>query len=92
MYRVDYSTDYQCTYDKGKADDCGSYQKRYGEQADPIYIQQLDKEQLHRSVTDVDEIRRKFTNLRAEYLENEENWAFPVNGQNRGDKEQRNKL
>lgn len=63
-----------------------------GEQADPIYIQQLDKEQLHRSVTDVDEIRRKFTNLRAEYLENEENWAFPVNGQNRGDKEQRNKL
>ena len=63
-----------------------------GEQADPIYIQQLEKEQIHRSVTDVDEIRRKFTNLRAEYLENEENWAFPVNGQNRGDKEQRNKL
>ena len=44
-----------------------------GEQQEPIYIQQLEKEQLHRSVTDVDEIRRKFTNLRTEYLENEEN-------------------
>ena len=54
-----------------------------GEQAEPIYIQQLEKEQLHRSVTDVDEIRRKFTNLRTEYLENEESWTFPVNGQNR---------
>ena len=54
-----------------------------GEQAEPIYIQQLEKEQLHRSVTDVDEIRRIFTNLRTEYLENGENWAFPVNGQNR---------
>ena len=54
-----------------------------GEQAEPIYIQQLEKEQLHRSVTDVDEIRRKFTNLRTEYLENGENWTFPVNGQNR---------
>ena len=54
-----------------------------GEQAEPIYIQQLEKVQLHRSVTDVDEIRRKFTNLRTEYLENEENWIFPVNGQNR---------
>ena len=54
-----------------------------GEQAEPIYIQQLEKEQLHRSVTDVDEIRRKFTNLRTEYLKNEENWTFPVNGQNR---------
>ena len=31
-----------------------------GEQAEPIYIQQLEKEQLHRSVTDVDEIRRKY--------------------------------
>lgn len=54
-----------------------------GEQAEPIYIQQLEKEQLHRSITDVDEIRRKFTNLRTEYLENEESWTFPVNGQNR---------
>ena len=54
-----------------------------GEQAEPIYIQQLEKEQSHRNVTDVDEIRRKFTNLRTEYLENEESWTFPVNGQNR---------
>ena len=46
-------------------------------------VQQMEKEQLHRSVTDVDEIRSKFANLRTEYLENEENWAFPVNGQNR---------
>ena len=44
-----------------------------GEQAEPIYVRQLEKEQLHRSVIDVDEIRRKFTNLRTEYLENEEN-------------------
>ena len=63
LYHVDYSTDYQCPYDKG--------------------IQQLEKEQIHRSITGVDEIRRKFTNPRTEYLENEENWAFPVNGQNR---------
>ena len=54
-----------------------------GEQAEPIYIQQLEKEQLHRSVTDVDEIRRKYTNLRTEYMGNKENWTFPVNGQNR---------
>ena len=53
-----------------------------GEQAEPIYIQQLETEQLHRRITDVDEIRRKFTNLRTEYLENEENRSFPVNGQN----------
>ena len=44
-----------------------------GEQAEPIYIQQLEKEQIHRSVTDVDEIRRKFTNLRTEYQKSEEN-------------------
>ena len=53
-----------------------------GEQAEPIYIQQLETEQLHRRITDVDEIRRKFTNLRTEYLENEESRSFPVNGQN----------
>ena len=53
-----------------------------GEQAEPVYIQQLETEQLHRSITDVDEIRRKFTNLRTEYLENEESRSFPVNGQN----------
>lgn len=53
-----------------------------GEQAEPVYIQQLETGQLHRSITDVDEIRRKFTNLRTEYLETEENRSFPVNGQN----------
>ena len=52
-----------------------------GEQAEPVYIQQLEKEKLHRSVTDVDEIRRKFTSLRTEYLDNEESWTFPVNGE-----------
>ena len=34
-------------------------------------IRELEKEQLHRSVTDVDENRSKFANLRTEYLENE---------------------
>ena len=42
LYHVDYSTDYQCTYDKGK----------------------------------VDEIRRKYTNLRTEYMGNKENWTL----------------
>lgn len=54
-----------------------------GEQAEPIYIQQLEKEQLHRRVIDVDEIRKKFTNLRTDCLEEKENWIFPINGQNR---------
>lgn len=38
-----------------------------GEQAEPIYIQQLEKEQLHRSVKDVDERLRIMLQNRSIY-------------------------
>ncbi|MGN1276803.1 MAG: DUF4118 domain-containing protein [Floccifex sp.] len=53
-----------------------------GEEVNPVYIQQLEDKQLHRSVSDMDQIRRKFTDLRTEYLEEKQDWAFPVYGQN----------
>lgn len=51
-----------------------------GRQSEPIYIQQSGKEQIHRSVSDADEIRKRYTNLRTEYLEEEEAYGYPVNG------------
>ena len=42
-----------------------------GRQSEPIFIQQSGKEQIHRSVPDADEIRKRYTNLRTEYLEEE---------------------
>lgn len=53
-----------------------------GEQAEPVFIQQLGGEQIHRNAADVDEIRHSFTDLRTEYVENEDTWLFPINGQN----------
>lgn len=54
-----------------------------GKQSTPIYIQQLEKEQIHRYVSDVETIRRKFTNMETKYLEEERDWQFPVNGQDK---------
>lgn len=51
-----------------------------GRQSEPIYIQQSGKEQIHRSVPDEEEIRNRYTNLRTEYLEEEEDYGYPVNG------------
>ena len=51
-----------------------------GRQSEPIYIQQSGKEQIHRSVPDADEIRKIYTDLRTEYLEEEEGYGYPVNG------------
>lgn len=51
-----------------------------GRQSEPIFIQQSGKEQIHRSVPDADEIRKKYTNLRTEYLEEEDTYGYPVNG------------
>ena len=53
-----------------------------GEQAKPIYIQQLEDQQIHRSVNDVDKLRQRFTDLRDEYLKDDEYYSYPVNGQN----------
>lgn len=51
-----------------------------GRQSEPIYIQQSGKEQIHRSVSDAETIRKKYTNLRTESLEEEEEYGYPVNG------------
>ena len=51
-----------------------------GRQSEPIYIQQSGKEQIHRRVPDVEEIRKKYMNLRNEYLEEKETYGYPVNG------------
>ena len=40
-----------------------------GRQGDNIYIQQVDNRQIHRSISDINELRGKFSNLRSEYLE-----------------------
>ena len=51
-----------------------------GRQSGPVYIQQVGEEQIHRNVTDLEEMRGRFTNLRTEYLEDQENYYYPVNG------------
>lgn len=51
-----------------------------GRQSAPIYIQQSGKEQIHRGLPDVEEIRKKYTDLRTEYLEEEDTYGYPVNG------------
>ena len=51
-----------------------------GRQSEPIYIQQSGKEQIHRGVPDAEEIRKKYMDLRTEYLEEEDTYGYPVNG------------
>ena len=51
-----------------------------GRQGAPVYIQQVGGEQIHRSVQKPAELRGKFSNLRTEYLEDEDAWYYPVNG------------
>lgn len=51
-----------------------------GRQSEPVYIQQIGKEQIHRSVTDLEELRGRLANLRTEYLEDQEEYYFPING------------
>lgn len=52
-----------------------------GRQSDPVFIQQLAGEQIHRRIEDIDEMRRKYEDLRMEYVREEGNWVFPINGQ-----------
>ncbi|MGN0295573.1 MAG: DUF4118 domain-containing protein [Lachnospiraceae bacterium] len=51
-----------------------------GTLGDAIYIQQTGEEQIHRSLPDAEELRRRFSNLRTEYLEDEEAFCYPVDG------------
>ena len=52
-----------------------------GRQSEPIFIQQSGKEQIHRSVPDADEIRKRYTKSSTEYLEEEDTYGYPVNRQ-----------
>lgn len=52
-----------------------------GSQEEPIYIQQVGEEQIHRSVENPEELRRMFRNLCTEYQEEEDAYYYPVNGQ-----------
>lgn len=45
-----------------------------------IHVQQVGEKQIHRSVRDPDELCRKYTDLRTEYLEEEDTYYYPVNG------------
>ncbi|MSS01855.1 DUF4118 domain-containing protein [Floccifex porci] len=51
-----------------------------GEQKNPVYVQQIEDRQIHRTVTNVDEIVKTYTNLREEYLEDLDSFGFPVYG------------
>lgn len=51
-----------------------------GRQGEVFYLQQVGEEQIHRDVPDPEKLRRRFSNLRTEYLEDEETWSYPVNG------------
>lgn len=51
-----------------------------GRHSGPIYIQQAGKEQIHRRVPDAEGLRKRYTDLRTEYLEEEEGYGYPVNG------------
>ena len=51
-----------------------------GKQGEKIYIQQVKDRQVHRNISEIDELRGKFANLRAEYLEIEDEYCYPVNG------------
>ena len=51
-----------------------------GRQSDPIYIQQSGDETIHRRVPRVEDLRSKYTDLRSEYLEEEDAYGYPVNG------------
>lgn len=50
-----------------------------GQQTNPVFIQQLEEKQLHRSIAD--EMRQKYVNMRTEYERDQENWIFPIHGQ-----------
>ena len=51
-----------------------------GKQSEPVYIQQVGEEQIHRNVRDLEKLRGRFTNPRTEYLEDQENYYYSVNG------------
>ncbi|MCI6858015.1 MAG: DUF4118 domain-containing protein [Eubacterium sp.] len=54
-----------------------------GTQMKSIYIQQVGKEQIHRRVPDMEELRGKYSNLRTEYVKETDGYYFPVNGRER---------
>ena len=51
-----------------------------GRQSEPIYIQQSGEKQIHRGAADIEELRENYSNLRTEYLEDDEAYGYPVNG------------
>lgn len=51
-----------------------------GKLHDPTYIQKRDGEFIHRYVNNPEGLRLKFTDLRDEYLEEDDGYCYPVNG------------
>ncbi|MGM9946577.1 sensor histidine kinase [Floccifex sp.] len=51
-----------------------------GNQTNPIYIQQSGKEQIHRNIPNIDELMEIYSNLSTEYIDEQENYGYPVNG------------
>ncbi|MDD6070354.1 MAG: DUF4118 domain-containing protein [Clostridiales bacterium] len=51
-----------------------------GKHGEPVYIQQLGSEQIHRNISNLEEIRGRFSDFRTEYLVEEESFTFPING------------
>ena len=51
-----------------------------GIREDAMHIQQVGEKQIHRNVSKPEELQRKFSNLRTEYLEDKDAYYYPVNG------------
>lgn len=51
-----------------------------GKQGEAMYIQQVGEEQIHRNISEPEELRGRFSNLRTESVREEDGWYYPING------------
>lgn len=54
--------------------------KEANEKGEAMYIQQVGEEQIHRNISEPEELRRRFSNLRTESVREEDGWYYPING------------